>query len=502
MLVVTIADASSAWPPAVEHTLQVAGSHRVELERVLDHFQAAGDPQQREAAQWLIAHMEGHGHIVAGFFTKDKTEVSFDALDYPDFASAQAALDRLEKKRGALDYGKSRWIEDCQTLSAELLIENIEQAFQAWRSDPWAKEMSYETFRDYVLPYRGSEEPAESFRPWMRQRFADLAAGMKDASDPREAAARIRSDVDRLIGFNELYYLHPTDQSLSEMLQRKLGRCEDITNMVMYAWRANGIAAASDYTPAWADRDNNHAWEVILDDTGRGSTGLASRAAKVYRKMFSRQPQALGSLLHSDESAPRWLTGKNYADVTDQYQPVSDLTIELSQPPTVGERFAYLCVFNGGEWTAIHHGALEPSGRVTFTKMGRNIAYLPAYFRDEVLQPAGAPVLLTATGSVVTLDGNDSSTITVEMSTTRPEVHDADTRRVIPVVPVEAGGIYQLQSWDPNVGGWHPHGEKEAGDSPVSFGQLPAGRLYWLTAKEGRKLERIFTIDSGQPTWY
>ena len=302
-----LSPASASWPADVEATLAKAGTNRGELESVLLHYQQLGDAQKLDAAQWLIANMDGHGFVLNSFFTADKREVAFDALDYPDFASALAAMDALEKKHGHLDYGKKRFDEDAATLDAKLLLENIDQAFEAWRDRPWAQDMSYETFRDYVLPYRGSEEPARSFRPRMRQRYADLPTRMKDPRDPREAASLIRADVDRLIGFSELFYLHPTDQSLDEMLARKLGRCEDITNMVMYAWRANAIAAASDYTPAWADRDNNHAWEVVLDNQGHGHAGLGSRAAKVYRKMFARQPTALGTLLRDGETAPRWL---------------------------------------------------------------------------------------------------------------------------------------------------------------------------------------------------
>ena len=41
-------------------------------------------------------------------------------------------------------------------------------------------------------------------------------------------------------------------------------------NMRNYLNRANGIPMTSDYTPAWARGNNNHAWNVLLDADGIG----------------------------------------------------------------------------------------------------------------------------------------------------------------------------------------------------------------------------------------
>lgn len=95
------------------------------------------------------------------------------------------------------------------------------------------------------------------------------------------------------VAFKDIYYMHPQDQSWSEMCVSKAGRCEDISNVTSFALHASGIAAASDYVPAWADRDNNHTWDVLLDGNGKGSAGLFNRTLKVYRKNFRRNPTRL-----------------------------------------------------------------------------------------------------------------------------------------------------------------------------------------------------------------
>jgi hypothetical protein len=486
------------WPAEVRLALSEAGDNRSELERVLSHYRAGGDEQKLKAAEFLIANMPGHGFGLAAFYDKDENEIDFDALDYPNYKEARGAIEALEKEHGEIDYGRKRFDADVETVSAELLIENIELAFQAWREKPWARDLTFEAFCEYILPYRGSNEPVNSFRSACLARYADLPQRMNNPTDAQEAARLIRKDVHQWVRFSELYYLHPTDQSFDEMNQRRLGRCEDISNMMMYAMRANAIPSVSDYTPWWADRDNNHAWEVTLDAEGCGQAGLSNRAAKVYRKVFAIQRDSLACRKLPKEKVPRWLRSKNYKDVTDQYLDTTDVTIRLQRARPENARFAYVCVFNGGEWRVIHWGEID-GDQVTFTKMGRNIACLPAYYVDEQLVPAAPPFILTREGAVRMLAGEAKTQLAIQIAATAPETADADTHTNRPTLVVKPGKTYELFVWND---GWVSQGKRVAGDQPVSFASVPAGRLLWLVEEDSRRLERIFTIDAGRQAWW
>ena len=489
----------ATWPADVEMALDQAGDNRVELEKVLKHYQQQGNEQKLEAARFLIGNMDGHGYILTAFYDKDGNEIEFEALDYPNFKEAQAALDVLEKKHGELDYDSKRFDADLEVITAEYLIENIDLAFQAWRENPWAKNLTFEAFREYILAYRGDNEPINSFRPICLARYADLPEKMNDPTDVYEAADLVRKDVHRWVPFNELYYLHPPDQSFEEMDQRRNGRCGDISNMMMYAMRSNAIPAVVDFTPWWADRDNNHAWEVILDAQGHGKARLLSRAAKVYRKTFAIQHDSLAYRAGKGVKLPRYLNSKNYKDATDQYVETTDVTVRLEGEKPAGTRFAYVCVFNGGKWRPIHWGELD-GDRATFTKLGRHIAYLPAYYIDEQVVPAGPPFILTRDGNVRALTGDGDNTLTIELTVIKPEVPDADMQITKPMFVVEPGKTYELFVW--GDGEWDSLGKQVAGDEPVSFDSVPAGRLYWLVEEDSRRLERIFTIEAGKQHWW
>jgi len=60
------------------------------------------------------------------------------------------------------------------------------------------------------------------------------------------------------------------------------------------------------------------------------------------------------------------------------------------------------------------------------------------------------------------------------------------------------GKTYEMFYWDDE---WVAAGEKEAGSDPLSF-SAPQDRLYWVVEKDSKRLERIFTVESGRQVWW
>ncbi len=491
------------WSSETEAALSESGQARAELEGALHHYQKMADAQKLAAVEFLIQNMPGRGYARLGFKKTDGVEVPFEALDYANLKEAEVAFAKLEKEHGALQYGKVDGVPDFQAITAEFLIENTDLAFEAWRSKPWAKSLSFDAFCEHILPYRCSDEPLEAWRKPLMEKFANLEAELSDPNNAGEASGKISGEVHKMVRFWDLYYLHPTDQGYSEMLESGTGRCEDISNMISFANRANAIAVASDYTPAWANRDNNHAWNAVLGPDGRGSAPIHNVAAKVYRKTYARQNDCWADKAGPNEQVPRWLARRHYIDVTDQYMETTDVTIKLTSSAPEHSTLAYLCVFNGGEWIAIQGGEVRGE-LVTFERMGRGILLLPAWYDGEQLIPAAAPLTIAKDGSVRSLDGGSGggghgaaslSGLAIDITTTKPETGDDDTLIPIPAIQVKAGQKYELLMWD---GGWQSHGKKTAGEHPVRFDRLPPNRLYWVIGEHGRRLERPFTIDGGK----
>jgi hypothetical protein len=492
----------------VEETLRNAGENRSQLEAVLTHYRSLGDSLKLSAASFLIGNMGEKSFV--GYTLRDSsgTEIDFDTLSYPDYEAMVATLDSIEAIRGTIDFVKDEPVYDRLTLRADDLIENIDLSFQAWREKPWAAHMKFEEFCEYVLPYRGSNEPLERWRKHFTEAIGDLEQQMQNPQDPVEAARLINEELKGWFTFDPRYYCHPTDQGLSEMLESGMGRCEDMTNLAIFAMRANGIAVTSDYTPFWADAGNNHAWNAVLDREGRavmfmgceahpGEYRLSNRLAKVYRKTFAQQPENLAFRVTVDEQVPRWLAGKSYRDVTADYVDVSDVRVQLTVAAPERCHFAYLCVFNDGEWQAIAWGSIDDEEAV-FHDIGRGVAYLPAYFAEDELIPAAPAFILHADGSVERLKPLEPAAVPLQLvSTTRPQ--KSMSTEATEKTNLEAGRRYELFYWD---GRWESIGSKAAAEGALEFDQVPANALYWLVAEGSRREERVFTYRKGQQDWW
>lgn len=485
-------------PAHLEEALVAAGKNRPQLEAAIDRAARSGDPRKALAVRWLVANMPGRGYVVTALKDAKGNVIPWDPLAYPTFAATQAAFDALEKAHGTLDFARDHLVADLETVTADFLVGHVDRAFTVWEASPPARRVGFEAFLNYVLPYRGSEEPVEDWLGPLSARLSTPPEAVRRDGSAAALYAWVSGEASKQVRFDERFYLHPTDQGFSEMEASGMGRCEDITNMITYAARAVGLATAADYTPAWGHRDNNHAWNVLLDASGRGSDPGNAHAAKVYRKTFAIQRDALAFRLPAGREAPnRFLASRSYVDVTDQYAPTTDVTVALDATAAAGEAFAYLCVFNGGEWVAIHWGEVK-DGRVTFAKMGRNLAYLPMVHDGKALRPAAPPLLVHRDGRVEPLAGRGPGVALVATAVS-PEQVSVDTKVVTPTSHLEKGVTYLLQRW---TGAWTVVQELTADGGAPGFLDLPSDGLYWLVAKESRRLERIFTIEGGRQRFW
>lgn len=473
---------------------------------VLTHYSNPADSLKRSAAQFLFDNMEGHSYMTFDLADSNNTVVDFNVLSYANYDDLIASFDTLEKQHGVLDFKKRDVVDDDSVITAAFLINHIDLAFAAWRNRAWAKDFTLNQFCEYILPYRGSNEPLENWREYFCTRYDSAFQHMKNPSDPIEAASLINQDLIAWFHFDPRFYYHPTDQGLTDMLSTKLGRCEDMTNLTIYAMRANGLAVTSDYTPYWANSGNNHAWNSIVTTDGKvipfmgaeanpGSYQLANKLAKVYRKTYSIQRSNLAFQVADPDKLPKYISSKSYTDVTRDYTTVKDITLKLATPESV--QFAYLCVFNSGEWKAIHWSKIA-DGSATFTDMGTDIVYLPAYYIDEKTVPAGLPFILTADGEMSTLAADTSQRVSVTLASTTKTTLEMSTDGIRKAAFTQ-GVRYELHYWGD---GWKTAGTQVAGETPMTFADVPSGCIYWLTAAESDREERIFTYDRDQQIWW
>ncbi len=498
-----------APPEQVIDILEKCGNNRPELEKVIQHFKNSGEVIKEEAAYFLISNMEDHGYAIYKLIDSSGQEIEFDVLNYTDYEALLDGWDDIEDNRGKIHFELDTMIKDYELISGDYLIQNIDLAVDAWENNPWAKHLSFDQFCEFVLPYRSSNEPIEDWRTYFIEELSWVKDSIKDPSDPVEAACLVNDYIKSWFRFDERYYEHPTDQGLQEILKNKMGRCEDMTNLAIYAMRALAIPVMSDFTPYWANTGNNHAWNAILDNNdsviifmgGEANPGeyeLGHKLAKVYRKTFANVDNSLGSKKQDWENVPKYLGKKNIIDRTFDYVPVERVKIDLTKGIPDSTNFAYICVFNSGEWKACDYTRVYGE-KASYNKLGLGVAYLPAFYYDEEIIPAASAFILSDSGKILYQKPDMENKISFKLYSTTKRI-TKETTDFIEETYFTIGKNYSLYYWDDK---WRLIETKKATNEPFEFKNVPSNVFYWLVEEGSRKEERIFTVsDEGNQVWW
>jgi hypothetical protein len=507
-------EASEPMPPALERVLIAAKANRVQLERALNHFSPETQPLEHAAMQWLVSHLERHGHARMAWLNEAGEAVAIPRSAFLSPAAFEREWTALQAMHGELRPGVVRLDGDLLSLTQDELAKNVDLAVRAWRERPWTRDLKLEQFLEGVLPHRAGNEALDDWRRVLFQTFASLEDRLAHPRDPYEAAEWIRRSVRSWVEVTPQYAWHLTDQSLREMLQTKMGRGEDLAHLELMALRANAIPAALDYTPAWAARRGNFAWTRLLlsGAAGRGVPEFAEaevphdspngRLAKVYRRSYASQPDSWAAKVTGTEPLPAWLAHPHMLDVTAEYMPVASVSLEL-RPSSRRSILAYACVFDGRNWTPIAAGRVSDEGAmVHFTDLGREVVYLPAWYDEHGVHPAGPPFLLGADGLPKTLNGIGFETPGAWVSA----VYDAPGQPAELGVAAEpahrlvAHQAYRLLLWQDDA--WVEVQRSTVGEGQ-SWWEIPPRRLALLQAANAwHASARPWTEQFGQLLWW
>lgn len=149
--------------------LLFSGCGQSELQKVLDHYSELGNSEKLEAANFLIKNLDLHE--------------SFDGKEYDRLSSfyeglnnviPQKRLDTLSNfltSTSSSDLNKP--IFDKDALTAESLIKHIDFAYLLWKRSPWFRNVSFNHFCEYLLPYKVYNEGFSDWISLYNERFKD-----------------------------------------------------------------------------------------------------------------------------------------------------------------------------------------------------------------------------------------------------------------------------------------------------------------------------------------
>jgi len=152
--------------------------------------------------------------------------------------------------------------KDLTTLKAEFLLKNLDLAYKARATMPWAKPVPEELFLNDVLPYASVTETREAWR----QEMMDVCVPIvKDCKTLTEAAQALNAAL-----FNKLKVKYSTqrnrpDQSPGESMKSGIASCTGLSILLIDACRSVGVPARIVGIPKWVNKPGNHMWVEVWD---------------------------------------------------------------------------------------------------------------------------------------------------------------------------------------------------------------------------------------------
>ena len=411
-----------------DQTLSLAGENRPELEKVLSHYEKGS--LKHQAAVFLVENMTYHYAQESdelrekiALHYREGQRVKAERPNYTVYTSANTAHDSLKKTANSLARIRYERKQDAQTLTADYLIRNIDQAFEVWEKVPWREGITFEQFCRTILPYRISDEAVSDWRQRYFKTFSFVLDSLPET--PYSYITACQWLYDALI---ERDWYHVDDPATPyvdaiTLLENRFGSCRDKAALTLYAMRALCIPGSLDIFVQHCNKMYPyHYWNqipgpdgkpievLIFDDHLRpliGSTDSIRKRGIIYRLNYGMQQEEFTARNLQRELPPR-LRDVFLSNVTNEYYPDHNAHLEI---PVRGqkEKMIYLSVFNNRDWIPIV-GTEIKHGKAQFQGVEPEIVYRPVFYRDKRTTPSTAPFLMKKDGTMHFFDPDTTQT--------------------------------------------------------------------------------------------
>lgn len=367
----------------LSEVLEMSKSNQDELLQVLQHYSRPQDSLKLKAACFLIENMPGH---FSYDFPMCEEEIGkLDSLsNVPRFVKKMIETTLLRCNSQKVSH------PDIETVTAAFLIHQIDLAFRQWQENPWNHSMDFQTFCDYLLPYRVDHETLDYWRDSIGHVKAKL-----------EELLRIYNPLNFSPSELQKYFSFASSgmRGMGPLSYRYL-ECREEAIADMFLARTIGIPLIIDYVPHYANHNGRHYWVSLWDVQRFPQYPEHIRlhtVGKVFRQTYAHNPLPCAS--HGEYIPSLFRTPFN-RDVTHEYLRTSDVAIRV--PCDLPVEYAYLAVFNERKWQPVWYGKIHHN-RVNFHNMGREVVYLPVWYNKKGrMFPLGYPFLLKSDGHIHT----------------------------------------------------------------------------------------------------
>lgn len=383
--------------------LQQAKENKKELIKVLEYLK--DDSLKYRALCFLIENMPYHDYYEGNNLKKylKYFEVYSDGRHKPE-----QIVDSLNKADGGFSMHSLIHKYDIANVDSSLLVNNIEWAFKVWQEQPWGKNVCFDDFCEFVLPYRVGDESLTEWREQLYNKYNPLLDSIRclpQAEDPLFVAQFLIDEWQKkpynwTMLFPEGPHLGPITTEL------KAGSCREFTDGVIYILRAVGIPCGTDKTIMRGDNNASHFWAFVLDKNRKTyvtepiiwtkATKARIMMAKTHRVTYGMNKKWIKT--NGDISClyPTF----RYAclqDVTSVYNDSTIYQIRVSAEDMYNginqKELVYLCLSNRNQWIPVDFAAMQGK-QVCFNNVGAGTVCVVATWDGSTLKVQSDPFLV------------------------------------------------------------------------------------------------------------
>lgn len=451
----------------LHYALKAAGDNKSELIAVLKHYKREDqDYEKLLAAKYLITNMPAHysyndTSAINSYYCK-ALEILGTGTS-PDWQ-----LDTLREISDRDYFAKvDKVISDVEIITSNYLINSIDKAFKDWRSCSWAKQLTFEEFKEWILPYKVTE--LQSFDAWrdsLSDHYSDSLRVIPETDFERNttygAIEIVRNEIhtkQSALGHRVIWEERAGIplRSAATWMRMTYGSCLEYVTMGTAVFRSLGFPVVIDQVPSWGRNSEGHSWYVFLDDHGHEQATINSliMPAGFQFYPYERIPKVWRNTYTINRDVIKYRNTSKYVhpfeicriDVTDRYNLTSDLIIEVDKGKRhllKDNKYVYIAmaVKNGNpQWKVLDYGILKKN-KACFNNMGRNMLYIALGYDGKRLVPISRPFILHKNGSVDYLEvGGNVKTRNIDLRRKYYESYNVVEmrRRLI-------GGIFQCSN--------------------------------------------------------
>lgn len=404
----------------LEFVLSQSGPNRKELEAVLSHYAKDADKEKLAAAHFLIGNMRWHASHVPikkqhHHFLLDSLTRAADSLYYSCVKECsqdsmytpkiRAAITKVKQpfwkesnKRLKEDklYRPTRAEYDYKVLTASDLIGHIDHAFRLRQKVIMVKNLPFDDFCEYILPYRSLPEYALMDMPMA---YLNLL-GKYFSEIPQDSVTDIVKIYNLTLSrLKKFFPKYPYSGAIGyqELFFNGFHDCIPIAQYGASTFRMLGIPSAVEYNVAYKQFQGVHymcsvlmpdgAWMDFSPESGSPSVQQnndynINGSMNVYRLMFAPQRDTPFFLHAKDEYIPEELESPFIKDVSSRL--LSTTSLQLSFHEACSNQLAYLATYSSVwddglvpvTWTQID----KKHGKAVFEHVVTGRIYFPVYY--------------------------------------------------------------------------------------------------------------------------